>query len=114
MTLEERAEEYIKKNCQMWEEGELTVDEIVRLTYKDCAKETENELADKLLDNWCRNKDDYCPHLKALEKQIEKMKCCENCKNYEDEICKVGHYFDCKNCTECGEKDYKDYWELAK
>lgn len=39
MTLEERAEEYIEKNCKMWEEGELTVDEIVRLTYKDCAKE---------------------------------------------------------------------------
>ncbi len=46
-----------------------------------------------------------------LEAQIEKMKCCENCKHYEDEICKVGHYFECKNCTECGEKDYNDYWE---
>ena len=30
---EEMAEEYIEKNCKIWEEGELTVDEIVRLAY---------------------------------------------------------------------------------
>ena len=30
---EEMAEEYIEKNCKIWEEGELTVDEIVRLTF---------------------------------------------------------------------------------
>lgn len=44
-------------------------------------KEEECNLANKLLDSWCRNKDDYCPHLKALEAQIEKMKSCHNCKN---------------------------------
>ena len=27
------AEEYIEKNCKIWEEGELTVDEIVRLAF---------------------------------------------------------------------------------
>ena len=30
---EEMAEEYIEKNCKIWEEGELTVDEIVRLAF---------------------------------------------------------------------------------
>lgn len=40
MTFEERkAEEFIDKNCKLWEEGELTVDEIVRLTYIACLKE---------------------------------------------------------------------------
>ena len=33
MTDEEMAEEYIEKNCKIWEEGELTVDEIVRLAF---------------------------------------------------------------------------------
>ena len=37
--LDKMAEEYIEKNCKRWEEGELTVDEIVRLAYKDGAKE---------------------------------------------------------------------------
>jgi len=39
MTIEEKAEEYIEKNCNIWEEEELTVDEIVRLAYLDSAKE---------------------------------------------------------------------------
>ena len=30
---EEMAEEYIEKNCKIWEEGELTVNEIVRLAF---------------------------------------------------------------------------------
>ena len=36
-------------------------------------------LTNKLLDSWCRNEEDYCPHLKQLEAQIEKMKNCLNC-----------------------------------
>lgn len=39
MTFEEKAEEYIEKNCKIWEEGELTVDEIVRLAYLAGAEE---------------------------------------------------------------------------
>lgn len=40
MTFEEKkAEEFIEKNHKMWEEGELTVEEIVRLTYIACYKE---------------------------------------------------------------------------
>lgn len=49
-------------------------------------------VANYLLDSWCRNKDDYCPHLAKLEKenaelkaQIEKMKCCYNCKHSRTE-----------------------------
>ena len=47
-----------------------------------------------------------------LEEKIEKMKCCQNCNHWLDDICQVGHYFDCKHNSECGEKDYKDYWEF--
>jgi hypothetical protein len=51
-------------------------------------------------------------NFKDLEEQIEKMKCCQNCNHWLDDICQVGHYFDCKHNSECGEKDYKDYWEF--
>lgn len=43
MTLEERVEEYIEKNCKIWEEGELTVDEIVRLAIIGFTKELQEE-----------------------------------------------------------------------
>ncbi|MCR5436155.1 MAG: hypothetical protein K6E97_03715 [Treponema sp.] len=40
MTVEERkAEEFIEKNRKLWEEGELTIEEIVRLTYITVYKE---------------------------------------------------------------------------
>lgn len=40
MTFEEKkAEEFIEKNCKLWEEGALTIEEIVRLTYIACYKE---------------------------------------------------------------------------
>lgn len=32
------------------------------------------EAASHLLENWCRNEDDYCPHLKQLEKDNEELK----------------------------------------
>ena len=51
-------------------------------------------------------------NFKNLEEQIEKMKCCQNCNHWLDDICQVGHYFDCKHNSECGERDYKDYWEF--
>lgn len=28
-----------------------------------------SNIANEILDNWCRNKDDYCPHLRKLEKE---------------------------------------------
>lgn len=36
----------------------------------------QEDIANKLLDSWCRNKDDYCPHLKALEEKTSAMKKC--------------------------------------
>lgn len=62
---------------------------------------TLEERADKLLDNWCRNKGDYCPHLKALEDQIEKMKCCTNCKHTRTEY---------EHCV----TDKHEKWELKE
>lgn len=31
-------------------------------------------VANNLLDNWCRNEDDYCPHLDKLEKENAELK----------------------------------------
>lgn len=76
------------------------------ITYKlgfkagyDKAIEENCEIANKILDGWCRNKDDYCPHLKALEEQINKMKCCGNCKHSEE---------DNKSSTVCYEWEMKE------
>jgi hypothetical protein len=68
-------------------------------------KEEECNLANKLLDSWCRNKDDYCPHLKALEEQIEEMKCCSNCKHSGE---------DNKSSTICDECFELCYWEMKE
>ena len=68
-------------------------------------KEEECKLANKLLDSWCRNKDDYCPHLKALEAEIEKMKCCANCKHSEE---------DNKSSTICDKCFELCYWEMKE
>lgn len=67
--------------------GELT-DKVKELEEKNI--ELENKLcnvANNLLENWCRNKEDYCPHLEKLEAQIEKLidfvlsktECCDVC-----------------------------------
>ena len=79
--------------------GELT-DKVRELEDRLC------NVANNLLDSWCRDKEDYCPHLAKLEKenenleaQIEKMKCCYNCNNYchrIDHRCNTK----CKNLSE--------------
>ena len=66
---EEMAEEYIEKNCKIWEEGELTVDEIVRLVYlaglnagRPQWHDLEKEPTDLPKDNhnvWCKALDHY-------------------------------------------------------
>ncbi len=33
-----------------------------------------SNIANEILDEWCRNKDDYCPHLKKLEKENAEAK----------------------------------------
>lgn len=74
MAIEEKVEEFIEKNCKIWEEGELTVDEIVRLAYIAGAKENgiiwhnvkenPNDLPDDCYDvlNQCSNKIHYNFH----------------------------------------------------
>lgn len=68
---------------------------------------------------------DYCEEMekrkhdekvRELEEQIEKMKCCENCKHSDTTcecytICTIGHYDDCKSNTVLDSLDKKDYWE---
>ena len=58
--------------------------------------------------------------ISELEQQIEKMKCCENCKHSDTEcegytICGIGHYDDClSNKVLYHTTDEKDYWELEE
>lgn len=55
-----------------------------------------------------------------MQKQIKKMKCCENCKHSDTEcegytICGIGHYDDClSNKVLYHTTDEKDYWEKAE
>jgi len=49
--------------------------------------------------------------IKKLKRQIEKMKCCENCKNWVDSDCVLSAPLKCKRWCE----DWQDdYWELAE
>lgn len=68
MTDKEKAEEILQtkgsmtfcaKGCGYTEK----VIELIALGMAEGRKETESHL----LENWCRNEDDYCPHLKQLE-----------------------------------------------
>lgn len=86
-------DEYFEKHC-----GDFEVEDMIRAF----------ERGKQSRDCNCMT----CLNFKDLEEQIEKMKCCQNCGHWLDDICQVGHYFDCKHNSECGEKDYKDYWEL--
>ncbi len=89
--LKQKAEDYIKKNCDRWEADGLTVDEIVKCSLVEFATETTKE----------------------LEAQIEKMKCCENCHHWEDRE-------PIPSSAEEGYFCYNDHngickrWELAK
>lgn len=93
MTLEQKAEEYIEKNCKIWEEGELTVDEIVRLAgakYETKRLEKEN---------------------KQLKAQIEKMKNWCNCGNYQ--VClfqraEEGKGLKAEECHTCNDWQLKE------
>lgn len=55
-----------------------------------------------------------------MQKQINKMKCCENCKHSDTEcegfpICGIGHYDDClSNKVLYHTTDEKDYWEKVE
>ena len=100
--LEKEADEYTKKDCPdnflctrsiarraylagaKPREKQIEIDaEQIRALQKqngeltDKVKELEDRLcnvANNLLDNWCRNEEDYCPHLAKLEKENENLK----------------------------------------
>lgn len=46
-----------------------------------------------------------------LKAQIEKMKCCENCKFWQDNDCIIEHDYDCKRWINT---NTDDFWELAE
>lgn len=116
-----RAEEiqrYTENRCEALEEenkelkayNEKLLNSDIEKHNKIVELEAENRrIANDLLDDWCRNKDDYCPHLKALEKenaelkaQIKKMKCCQNCRKFNNLS------YDCTCAKVCKE------WELKE
>lgn len=41
---------------------------------KKAKKKPVEELKENVIENWCRNKDDYCPHLKELEEENEQLR----------------------------------------
>lgn len=71
MTDEEKAEEYATEDLP---DGYTKINYVKKRVYLDGLAEGRKETESHLLENWCRNEDDYCPHLKKLEAQIEKMK----------------------------------------
>ena len=48
-------------------------------------------VANNLLDNWCKNEEDYCPHLAKLEKENAELDCQKN----RNKFC-----YSCANATE--------------
>ena len=103
MTDEEMAEEYIEKNCKIWEEGELTVDEIVRLAFLAGLK-ADHRLLEQRGSDILKELLDKNKRCKELERQIEKMKYCCNCDWFK--------YLPNGNCLDCG-KELKN-WKLKE
>lgn len=101
MTEEEKAEEYITKNCDRWEADCLTVDEIVRSSLVEFATEVTKELQEEPKNHWYEMYELECLKTKELEAQIEKMKCCENCKKYFK--CGSSRYV-CEEWSYCNER----------
>lgn len=54
-----------------------------------------------------------------LKAQIEKMKCCMNCKGYDTTLdgavtCNKFRFYDCKSNITLNNENCIDYWELAE
>ena len=78
--LEQKAEEYIKKNCDRWEADCLTVDEIVKCSLVEFATEAIKKLQEELnyAETHCLFHGD-CPIQEenvVAKEQVEKMKNC--------------------------------------
>ncbi len=50
--------------------------------------------------------------IERLEAQIEKMKCCGNCADYDGTDCAADHELDCRYFTENAEDD--DFWRPVR
>lgn len=81
MTDEEKAEEYVKnkilehnQDLVLRPKNAITYIDELKQTYLDGLAEGRQETESHLLENWCRNEDGYCPHLKQLEKENAKLK----------------------------------------
>lgn len=53
----------------------------------------------------------YLSGIEEMKAKIEKMKCCENCKFWQNNDCIVEHDYDCKRWNNT---NTDDFWELAE
>ena len=103
MTIEQKAEEWIENKSKKYFTEFYITNLTIRDFLKKCCVEFANEVTQNLLE-----------HNKKLETQIEKMKCCGNCKHNKHcvddwkgtrEVIINFKSYTCKN---------KDKWELAE
>lgn len=114
--LEKLADEYAIKVAEknvMPKDG--FAEHLIKQAYLDAIKAETALLSQHILDLQ-KDKGNLTDKVRELEQQIEKMKCCENCKHSNTTcecytICTIGHYDDCKSNTVLDSLDKKDYWE---
>ena len=118
MTLEEKAEEYVFSNppSVVIDNHSYFLPSDLKRAYLAGAKELEqenNKLLDVINDQDVKIADKR-KRIEELEKQIEKMKICQNCK-FED-----NDYMEepCRSCSRClgdiKRKGNSDKWELQE
>lgn len=77
-----------------------------------CAKENENRnyaTFQIVVSSICRSAKE---RIEELEQQVEKMKCCENCCNYDGQDCDADNENYCRCFT--GDKNDDCYWQLKE
>lgn len=92
--IEKEVEEYIDKLTKDWSDGEYSFSvEELRQAILHFAEPREKRIAE-------------------LEAQIEKMKCCENCADYDGQDCDADNENYCRCFT--GDKNDDCYWRLKE
>ena len=112
MTLEE-----IQKNSEHWYEKYKELKEQIEDIKANCDLAIEGR--DIKIDELEEKNSQMFNTIALQEQQIEKMKCCENCKHSNTTcesytICTIGHYDDCRSNKEFNNENNADYWELAE
>ena len=103
--LEEEAEKYVKQNyceiCVMADDCKCGyIDCFTVQAYLASAEPREKRIAElekqleELPDKWCRNKDDYCPHLAKLEQENAELN--KTKEEFAEQILQMTD--DCKVC----------------